>query len=164
MAFSKIRTPEQLLKFIDLYGPLTRTSPQWGDSVTACLRWARQFDELLRSKVIGPRKVASVFDAQLRLRGIKPDELQQWIGEFDLRPDALRGVQLRLRTDVLIGGLWWQLGQKLSEETNLRTCRYCSSVFEAGPGTGRHIDAAFCSKEHKVRYFSLKRSKRGRRR
>jgi hypothetical protein len=48
--------------------------------------------------------------------------------------------------------------QKLSVVA-ARTCQYCSSLFESGPGTGKYIDAKFCSNEHKVRYFSLARTK-----
>ena len=90
-------------------------------------------------------------------REIAPNEL---VGMADIVADAKRGIQLRITTDTLIGGLWWQLAQKLSGETNIQRCRYCSAPFETGPGTGRHVDAAFCSNEHKVRFFSLARSKR----
>ena len=175
VAFSRLRTPESLLEFINLYGPITRSSPQWGDSVPTCLRWSRRFYDLLSCKEKGPKKLASVFNSQIReshARGNKRDigvplpadydfgVLNQWIGQAELVADPLRGVHLRITTEVLIGGLWWQLGQKLSGGTIIRVCRHCSAPFETGPGTGRHMDATFCCNEHKVRYFSLARSKR----
>jgi hypothetical protein len=180
VAFSRVRTPESLLGFIELYGPLTRSSPQWGDSIPGCLRWARQFYDLLSCKEKGPRKLATVFNSQVcesigrgfkrgggqaPLRYYDFGTLNQLIGTTELVADHARGVQLRITTDVLIGGLWWQLAQKLSGGTNIRTCRHCSTLFETGPGTGRHIDANFCCDEHKVKYFSAARphSSRGKR-
>lgn len=175
IAFSRVRTPESLLEFIKLYGPLTRSSPQWGDSIPGCLRCARQFYDLLSYKEKGPRKLASVFNSQVCesiVRGHEPGggqaspryydfgTLNRLIGTTELVANHVRGVQLRITTDVLIGGLWWQLAQKLSGNANIRTCRHCSTLFETGPGTGRHIDANFCSDEHKVKYFSLARTKR----
>ena len=178
IAFAKLETPESLMNFIKLYGPITRTSPEWGDSVSGKLRTSRRFRELLSCKEKGPRKLASVFNFQVQAsfaaaykRAVKsplpkdfdfgtPNEL---VGMADIVADAKRGIQLRITTDTLIGGLWWQLAQKLSGETNIQRCRYCSAPFETGPGTGRHVDAAFCSNEHKVRFFSLARSKRHKR-
>jgi hypothetical protein len=177
VAFSKVKTPDDLLGFIDLYGPLTRSSPVWGDSVPGCLRSSRRFYELLICKDRGPKRLASVFNAQVKAglarayedaevplpKDYDHGELNQSVGTADIVADLARGIQIRITTEVLIGGLWWQLAQKLSGETNIQICRYCNSPFETGPGTGRHLDAAFCCNEHKVRYFSLARTKRKRR-
>src|ERR1700733_5700948 len=38
VAFSKLKTPADLLGFIDLYGPFIDTLPVWGDSVSGRLR------------------------------------------------------------------------------------------------------------------------------
>lgn len=173
--FSHVRTPESLFEFINRHGPLTRSSPSWGDSIPGCLKWARQFHDLLSCKAKGSKKLASVFNSQIRefiLRGYEqagaqappPDydfgKLYQLIGTADLIANPGHGVQFRITTDVLIGGLWWQLGQKLSGSANIRTCRHCGMLFETGPGTERHIDANFCCDDHKVKYFSLDRSRR----
>jgi hypothetical protein len=85
------------------------------------------------------------------------------VGTADIIADPRRGIQIRITTETLIGGLWWQLAQKLSGETNIQICRYCNAPFETGPGTGRHLDATFCCTEHKVRYFSLARTKKKKR-
>jgi hypothetical protein len=173
VAFSKLKTSADLLEFISLYGPLTRSSPLWGDPV-GFLRTSRRFYELLTSKNRGAKKLASVFDAQAKAgltrsyesRGerLPKDydfgELTQLVGTAEIVADSARGIQIRITTDALIGGLWWQLAQKLSGETNIQMCRYCNSPFETGPGTGRHFDATFCCDEHKVRYFSLARTKK----
>jgi hypothetical protein len=178
IAFAKLSSPESLLQFIKLFGPLTRSSPQWGDSVAGCLRLARRFYELLSCKDRGHKKLASIFNSQVQAsfarayeRDVKSPlpkdynfgESNELIGIADIVADPRRGIQLRITTDTLIGGLWWQLAQKLSGETNIQICRYCSAPFETGPGTGRHIDSKFCSNEHKVRYFSLDRTKRKKR-
>jgi hypothetical protein len=179
IAFAALRTSERLLEFINFYGPLTRTSPQWGDSIAVCLRWARRFydllsckEDLLSCKEKGSKKLAAVFNSQIRESHVRSYEavgetlppdyafgvLNQFIGTADLVADPINGVHLRITTDMLIGALWWQLGQKLSGGKNIRTCRHCGELFETGPGTGRHVDATFCCNSHKVRYFSLART------
>jgi hypothetical protein len=174
VAFSKLKTSNDLLDFIDLYGPITQSSPVWGDSVPGFLRSSRQFYELLACKNRGAKRLASVFNAQVKANlarayeaGGEPlpkdynfGELNRLVGTADIVADPLRGIHIKITTETLIGGLWWQLAQKLSGETNIQICRYCNTPFEAGPGTGRHLDATFCCNEHKVRYFSLARTKR----
>jgi hypothetical protein len=175
IGFAELKTPQSLLRFVELYGPLTRTSPEWGDSVEGLLKAARRFRELMRGKELGPDKLASVFKSQVRssiARAYERDvqspppkdydygTLNQMLGTANIVADPKRGIQLGITTDVLIGGLWWQLAQKLSGETKIQTCRYCNAPFETGPGTGRHIDSTFCGNEHKVRYYSLARTKR----
>jgi hypothetical protein len=173
LVFAKVRTQEGLIEFIKAYGPITRTSTVWGDSIPTCLRWAQRFQELLECKERGPKKVAAAFESQLRASIKRSHEaagdplpanydfnsLDQLIGTAHVIPNPTTGIQVKIVTDVLIGGLWWQLAQKLSGAANIRMCRYCSDAFEAGPGTGKHVDTNFCCDEHKVRYFSLARTK-----
>lgn len=177
IGFAAVRTPEKLLEFIQFHGPLTRTLPVWGDLVAAGLRSARQFHDLLTCREKGPKKLSAVFNAQIRdsrvrahqTEGLPPSPpadydfgvLDRWIGTAHLVADPVRGVHLKIMTDVFIGALWWQLGQKLSGGANIRTCRHCAALFESGPGTGRHVDTNFCCDEHKVKYFSLARTKTG---
>jgi len=172
-AFAKVRTPESLIGFVKAYGPITRTSTGWGGSIPTCLRWAQRFRELLECKEKGPKKLAAAFESQLRASiersykavgdslpaGYDFGSLDQLIGTAHVIPNPATGVQVKITTDVLIGGLWWQLAQKLSGVATIRICQCCSEVFEAGPGTGKHIDTNFCCSEHKVRYFSLARTK-----
>ena len=102
-----------------------------GDSVAGCLRTSQQFYELLSYKDRGPQKLASVFNAQARASHARSyyeasrealpkdyyyGELNQLIGTADLVADLARGIQIRITTEALIGGLWWQLAQKLSEK------------------------------------------------
>jgi hypothetical protein len=45
-----------------------------------------------------------------------------------------------------------------AEEQTTAVCRHCMEVFTVGPGTGRRMDAIFCSDAHRVRFHSLQRS------
>ena len=135
VAFSKLKTPDDLFGFINLYGPLTRSSPVWGDSVPGWLRYARRFHELLTYKDRGAKNLASVFNAQVKASLSRANDaagvplpkdydfgdLSQLVGTADIVADAARGIHIRITTDVLIGGLWWQLAQKLSGETRVWT-------------------------------------------
>jgi hypothetical protein len=178
LAFAKLKTPDDLMNFIEMYGPLTTAVPEWGEDVDAALRVARKFNELLIAKEKGPKRIAAVFNHQelassigayQRDTGSPPPinydhgSLNKLVGTADIIADKARGVVLRITSEVLISGLWWQLSQTLSGETNIQTCRHCGTLFETGPGTGRHIDATFCSNEHKIRYYSLARTKKSRR-
>ena len=60
---------------------------------------------------------------------------------------------------VLLDALWLQLGQALTVSAKIRQCEHCGNWFEAGRGTGRRLDAKFCSDEHRIAFNSLKRSK-----
>jgi hypothetical protein len=63
--FAKVKSASDLLKFVELFGPLTRIMPNWGDSVADCLKCAHRMHSLLLCKQKGPRKVESVFKSQL---------------------------------------------------------------------------------------------------
>lgn len=67
---------------------------------------------------------------------------------------------LSLRPKSLIGGMWIQFARDLTQGARLPVCRHCGRIFPAGPGTGRRLDAEFCSKEHQVAFNSLERTRR----
>jgi len=159
-----------------MYGPVTTRIPEWGDDVGGLLRTARRFNELLIAKEKGPKRIAAVFTQEIassirgqRREGYPPPshydhgDLSRLVGTTDIVADKARGVVLRISSDTLISGLWWQLAQKLSGEAGIQSCRHCGTFFETGPGTGRHRDATFCSNEHKIRYYSLARTKKSHR-
>jgi hypothetical protein len=164
--FAGIKTSKDLLKFIELYGPLTRTSTAWGDFVSDHLKSAEFIRNLLLYKRLGPKRLMSFYISRRRVAWLAGGlelpvdvrEFNRLIGTVDLVPDANRGVRLRITTDVLLAALWWQLGQKLSGTVIVRECRHCGTLFEAGVGTNRRADATFCCNEHSVRFHSLKRS------
>jgi hypothetical protein len=172
--FANIKSSTELVRFCDSFGPLSQNAV--GDSVADMLRGAEFFRELLHHKQDGSRKLASFFKSLMRDWAKRSYERTGglWPGgknaSFDSIPlvatvsmgaDPEKGVRLMITTDTLIGGLLWQLGQKLSGSSNFRECRQCGRWFEAGPGTARRVDAEFCSDDHRVRFNSLKRSKGG---
>jgi hypothetical protein len=185
-AFAKVRTQDELLVFVDKFGLLMGRG---GDLVSEVLREARFFRDLLAAKGKSPKKVATCFESQLRVR-LAEDykkmnlelpsnaELWEWqamvgnlvdleslfrhsVARIELVPHPKKGLQLEITAETLISALWWQLARKLSGETKIRECRHCGEWFEVGAGTARRADSQFCSQEHKVRFFSLKRSRGG---
>jgi hypothetical protein len=170
LIYANIRSAESLLQFVQRFGPLTSS---WGDLVPWALRQAKFFRNLLSLKD-RPKQLASFFNATKRRRYIEAEiaqgfsprgeiddsQLSEMVGSIDLVAHPVKGVRLRISPDQLIGALWWQLGQNLSGNVNFAECRHCGHWFETGPGTGTHVDAEFCCNEHKVKYFSLQRTKR----
>jgi hypothetical protein len=148
LIFANIRSKESLWQFVQQFGPITSSV---GDSVSWALRQAKVFRDLLSLKD-RPKQLASFFNPTVR-------RIYPFVGTIDLVADPVKGVRLRISPDQLLGALWWQLGQKLSGNANFAECRHCGDWFGTGPGTGKHVDAEFCCNEHKVKYFSLQRSK-----
>jgi hypothetical protein len=172
--FARLKAPEDLLEFVqrngmllagNSYGPtmFTRdleplgrdlapsgdTGP--GDSVIWCLESARLFDELLRAR--SPARIAKFYQSQAA----------DYFGDattaqMEAVPDQHRGITFRIVTATLFGALWWHLTRVLRSGLDIKACRYCGCLFEAGPGARRR-DAEFCREEHKIHYFSRRRGK-----
>jgi hypothetical protein len=201
--FAEIRTPDELLRFVNTYGPLEeyyfrargkdweygekngsldndpRLNPilfstggftaEWitkdgrcvpadfipGDTVPECLQAADIFRRLLKLKERNKLKeIASFFNSDRVVPVVC-----RWTNKVDIVADPRRGVRVRLTPPTLISALWYQLGLKLSGETNIKTCSYCKKFFETGRGTGLRADAKFCSTDHKVKYFNRRRGR-----
>jgi hypothetical protein len=170
--FAYVTTPKALLAFVKQYGSVANSGgTDRGDSIPRCLWQAQRFRELLLCKEKGPRKVAALYNAQLRAALARDDaeipdrieseydELYEPIGTVELVPDPARGVRLRFTTDTLVGAMFWQLGLKLSGATTFRECRQCGKPFEAGPGMELRADSTFCCAEHSVLFHSRRRRK-----
>ena len=179
-AFAKIRTSDELIHFIDRFGPLDLEVDGKSD-VQRNLKYARYFRDLLHAKRQGPKKVASVFTSQIGteflakfgqlfrdngvdvtlddFRALYPP-MADGFGNLALQADADVGIRIKIQPNALVDGLWIQLSRKLAGNTAMRTCRQCNSLFEVGPGTSKRADATFCCSEHSVLFHSLKRSRR----
>ena len=145
-------TPEGLLRFVQSYGPLTILGNDQGDLVPDIIRRAQIMRDTL--------KFLSDQSEQRRLREIGANLhlsffLQAWI---DFNP-ITNSLQWQFRAASLLDGLWLQLGQAVTRGVHIRACAHCADLFEAGLGTGRRLDAKFCSDEHRIAFNSLKRSK-----
>jgi hypothetical protein len=172
LIFAHVRTTEGLMEFIQRFGPLTTA---FGEPIPWALRRAKFFRDLLKFNH-RPKQLASFFNATKRKWAIasnesqgitdygeiKEEDFKEMIGSIDLLADPIKGVRLRFTPHTLIDAMWWQLGQCLTGNISFGECRHCGRWFETGPGTGKHVDAEFCCNQHKVRYFSLARSKRNR--
>jgi hypothetical protein len=170
--FASVKSPEELLRFVNNYGPLIAPSPPppinarsidlmkcfSEESVHFDLNYAEKFRELLRLKAEGnSRKLASYFESQI-------DPNFDFFAEIPIRlvGDSKLGVKLKVCPTDLLGALWYQLALKLSNST-LRVCPLCHSVFEAGAGTRLRADAKFCCHKHKVEFFNHNRPRLTRR-
>jgi hypothetical protein len=129
--FSNIKTPEDALKFVTTYGPLTQDGLKGkGDIVENLIEEARDMRSRV-SKSLGKLNV-TVLDAS---------------GE----------TQLRVRPACLLDAIWLQYAQA---NTRSRECPQCDEGFLVGAVAGRRADAKFCSPECRKKFNSLERSRR----
>jgi hypothetical protein len=152
--FAKICTPADVLDFIDRFGPLTREGldPQKGELVNGVVVHAEALRDLLTFAASGDRRPC-------------PEGIAAYSSPFaglevilDVDP-ADTSLRLRLVPNSLLDAVWLQAAQQLSSGATVRRCQHCGKWFEAGVGTGRRLDAKFCSDRHRVAFNSHKRSK-----
>jgi hypothetical protein len=156
--FASITTPQDVLSFVEKFGPLTKDGldASKGELVWGVIIHAEAIQELLQYRSHGGdnrQELAAVLD-----RGF---QVNPFAGlEVALEVDAAdQSLKLRLAPPSLLDALWLQAVQELSNGATVRQCRYCGQWFEAGAGTGRRLDAKFCSDQHRIAFNSLKRSK-----
>jgi hypothetical protein len=131
-----------VLEFIHKYGPLTKDGldPLIGENVEYLLDAARAMEMIM--------------NPLSRFAGFNIGKLT---AKFEIVDDAVR---LKLDAEELLNALWLQCAQHLSNGTNLHRCQQCNTWFEVGIGTGRRLDAKFCSDEHRILFNSRRRSER----
>jgi hypothetical protein len=166
--FSRLRSAEDLLAFVQqngmllsgesigpivfsaIYrGDLVATGP--GDSVSWCLESAKLFDELLR--ITAPAKLRAYYESQAR-----PHFGDETVAKVETVPSRDGGITFKITSETLFGALWWHLVRLLKSGVDIKACRHCGCLFEAGPGMRRR-DSEFCSEEHKITFHSLARSR-----
>jgi len=151
--FAGIHTAEEALAFINKFGALTDrgADPEIGEDVSVVLKGATAFRSFLSYGEEHESELAS----WAGLEGKR-------IGRLDLvlaRHPASGNLRLKLVPATLLAGLWLQLAQRISGARPFRECPYCKTWFETGPGTGRRLDAIFCTDDHRVLFNSRKRAK-----
>lgn len=123
--FSKIETPEQVLRFVQTHGPLT--GGKVGDRVKDVIAEAREMRH-----------------------GVSKS-----LGKLLVSIETTRGeTQLRVRPACLLDALWIQYAQANAPS---RQCPQCGGRFLVAD---RRRDAKFCADECRVKFNSLKRSRR----
>jgi hypothetical protein len=165
--FLDVRTPADILRFLQFYGPLTREgfSVEGGDSfpdVDGGLSFyshegealdigidrAGWFRDLLSAKP-RPAKVARILE-QFKL---EPYTVQ-------IIPDQKSGMRMKFRPDDLLGFLTLSVLHRMRGSNLYSACLECGEFFAKGIKTGRRSDAQFCSDQHRVNFNSSKRSRR----
>ena len=148
--FASLTTADGVLRFIRRYGPLTRAGldPDRGEDVEHVLNHAATFRDWLHAP--------------------HPQKIKKWIGSettfanlpASLVVDASGTLTVRIAPESLLSALWLQLAGTLAGgKTEIKYCRHCGQLFEAGIGTRRRLDAEFCSDQHRVQYNNARRSK-----
>jgi hypothetical protein len=140
-----VSAPENVLEFVQRYGPLTLDGydPARGDNVDLVLLQARSMLAMVQAAEARNPKVG--FRIPI-MAGV----------HFDPKTAHYRW---RMEPRTLLDGLWLQLGQAVTRGVEIAQCKHCGSWFECGGGTGRRVGAMFCSEEHKIAFHSLKRSR-----
>jgi hypothetical protein len=147
------KTPEGVLDFVRRFGPLTWAgwSATEGEPVSYAISDADHMRQVLRYWASNHPQPNEPFVPQTG-RPVSLDAMVVW-------DPAAKALRWELRPKTLLDGLWLQLGQELMTGVQIRQCERCGDWFEAGRGTGRRLDAKFCSDEHRVAFNSLKRSR-----
>ena len=160
-------TPEGALDFVQRFGPLTKGG--WGsegEDVNSVMYQAEKMWGVLtawfgrQKPPVNPIVVRSPIASRLPLVVNRYDTGPSIALDAKVVCDPLtKALKWELHPNSLLDALWLQLGQKLTAGAEIRQCEHCGDWFEAGQGTGRRLDAKFCSDEHRVLYNSLKRSR-----
>jgi hypothetical protein len=152
--FARIRTADDVLYFVERYGPLTRDGldTSKGELVDGVLAHADAMRDLFVF-LSGNRAGRAKLIADLQMSPFAELEVT-----LELDP-ASEDLKLRLCPTSLLDAIWLQAAQELSSGAAVQQCRHCGDWFETGPRTGRRADAKFCSDAHRIAFNSLKRTK-----
>jgi hypothetical protein len=152
--FAKVRIADDVLYFVERYGPLTNDGLDInkGELVEGVLAHADAMRDLFVF-LSGDRARRAKLIADLQMSPFAELEVSL---ELDAASEDLK---LRLCPTSLLDAIWLQAAQEVSSGAAVRQCRHCGDWFETGPRTSRRADAKFCSDEHRIAFNSLKRSK-----
>ena len=142
-------TPAGVLDFVQRFGPLTWEGwdARKGDPVNGAIYHADRMRQLLRPS-----------SGDQRRPDLTPGSICSLNAAVIWDPKT-KAAKWELRPNTLLDALWLQLGQALTGSAKFRQCEHCGDWFDAGRGTGRRLDAKFCSDEHRITFNSLKRSR-----
>jgi hypothetical protein len=135
--FAKLRSQEDVVKFIRTFGPLTEEGLQGG-------------------------KGDDLFKMLRQAENMTADNLHVGIVLTNLAARLVverNGLHLRVEPSNLLEALWLQFAQARSKGLANR-CKQCGALFATGPDAKRRRGAEFCSLECKTKYHSKIRSRR----
>jgi hypothetical protein len=150
-------TPGGLLGFINRFGPLTRAGldKDLGESVEFAINSLKCMIALIRAfsetdKATQKRALAELLGPDgLVLQPVKMRIV------FDEQAQTLRPEHI---VEDLASALWLRQLEIQASDIVMRKCGHCGAWFTAGMGTGRHLNARFCTDEHRIAFNSLKRT------
>jgi hypothetical protein len=143
--FSEIKSPDDVLDFVNRFGPLT------GDTgvVPEILHEAERMSKFVKAKKNAGATVRAYFPLVRPTVYLSIDRVKD-------------SSNLKLVPSTLLDALFLQLADSVSSGAELRQCHYehCKEWFEVGPGTGRRLDAKFCSDEHRTAHHNRRKGKK----
>ena len=114
---------EDVLKFVQSYGPLTDQGNDQGDEVHYVLWHAERMRDLL--KLMSARRRTA---RPAKAFGLPLMPLFAGIN-WDAKTNLPRWV---MQPHTLLDGLWLQFGQAITRGARIQTCRLCEEWFEVG--------------------------------
>jgi len=135
--FAKLRSQDDVVKFIRTFGPLTQDGLHGGKG-----------DNLFKML----RQAESMAAGNLHVGIVLTNLNASLVAEHD-------GIHLRVEPTNLLEALWFQFAQAASKGLANR-CKQCGALFATGPDAKRRRGAEFCSLECKTQYHSKIRSRR----
>jgi len=144
-------TAEGVLEFVRKFGPLTALGHLVegdGDVVGEVIYNAARMRDTLKWLSAQPRQAIKDYFG----RGVNFNAWLEW-------DPVAKGPTWQFQPRTLYDGLWLQFAQAMTRRVHIQTCMHCADLFETGLGTGRRLDAKFCSDEHRIAFNSFKRSR-----
>jgi hypothetical protein len=153
--FSSVRSAAELLDFVNRFGPLTPDGldRERGEDVPAMLKEAAAMRQVISG-------IGSNGGDLFGFTGGGVYDLAA-MRAFLIVDRKSKELRVRLSPSSLLAALWLQLGQDFEGGASVKACRECGSLFRVGGGTGRRLDADFCSDKHRITYNSRNRSRKG---
>lgn len=174
--FAGVKTPEQLLEFVNNYGLLDHSADAIGGQ-----RFKGEFSkdwgpaddgyegELVADHLDSARLIRDVLDAENRGNTSSRRRAYQALAQrYDERGEELGHLRVVPQVDhsrfqavfeasSLMNAIWLQLARRIGSGVQWEQCRWCGSFFEKGPGTDKRKDMLFCNPSHKVAYHRKQR-------
>lgn len=146
-------TPKFIAEFMSRYGPLSADVHKAdGAPANKFIAAAKMMATIILDQDSGRRHLQNV----TRGKGIKISKLDAVLRHSE----SENRLVLVLTPPSLLEGLWLQLAMAVTAGATFRTCRHCGGAFPVGAGTGRRLDAAYCSDEHRVMFHNSARARR----
>jgi hypothetical protein len=134
--FAKLRSQDDVVKFIRTYGPLTEEGLKGGKG-----------DDTFK----GLRQAESMAAGNLHIGFVICNLNTRLVADHS-------GLRLQAEPNDLLDALWLQFAQARSKGLANR-CEQCGELYATGPNTKRRRHTKFCSVKCKTKYHSLKRSR-----